>query len=190
MGRTHQKPKRSKSMKQRSSTSDKPKYCRCTPTCRSFIRLRQRKRHYALAPDESAIQSSQSGDYSESESSFDLVKDPDADSMDLGDLEPRNLPSESDLGSNAGKFILQSVLVCAQTEGDSFTGNDGSDLSHDGLSDSDFANDDFEADFTELAYNPDADLDHPQTTEEIMDELEAMLGPENESDLFDIRECW
>jgi hypothetical protein len=67
--------------------------------------------------------------------------------------------------------------------------DDGSQsLSDEECADSDISNEDFKDEFLEHGYDPDEDIDYPKTMDDIIAELEGMMGPEDDIAMYDIRE--
>ena len=168
--------------------SDKPKYCQCTANCRSFIRRAQRKRHYRLVANDADIQPSISGSGDETQAS----RSSDGGSDSDGHLPIRRNISQ-DFKSRASGESSESVNIPhgdAEEEYHADDGDDGSQfLSDDEFVDSDTTSEDFSDEFLEHGYDPDEDIDYPKTMDEIVSELEGMMGPDDENAMFDIREC-
>jgi hypothetical protein len=142
-------------------------YCECKPTCGKNLEWRTRRRHYKLAgrilpPDPVPVVDEDSQAEDESGAS-------DIDGSDLVSAS-----SESDHGMDVE--VTPDREYCASSASPAFESMDLDDVS--------INPDDFEDEW--VTFDAEIDQDAPKLLEQMTRELDDMLCPENEEDLWNI----
>jgi hypothetical protein len=179
---------RSSKSKSRKSESSNPKerrkYCHCSPTCGHFISKRTRRDHYSKIHDPSTIEPSESEYESEPEldgppSPMQLDEplpfrhDSPIDYTDVDALDTDSIPNDD----------LMEVDMPAQmvTYSDLDSESELDDIEH-GLDLDELSDADDWKDFDEVS-----DVEEPLTREEMVRQLEEILGSDEEGALWDRR---
>lgn len=173
--------------------SEHKKHCHCTPECTSFIGRAQRLRHYRIADERNIASSTGDSDSAESFEPADSLHslehslDNTLASYELG-------VDESDAGDedehSGGKVVSVNSAVKGPGHGsewedyhdtsDSEVSDDLEDRRTSGSADS-ISDFEFESFLT-----PDFEIEGSGTAEELVEDLECLLGPQSEAILYDL----
>ena len=173
--------------------NEQKKHCHCTPKCTSFIGRTQRLRHYNVADERYIASSTGDSDSAESSEQADILPSPEHPlDNTLGSYELRVDESDADdedeiFGGEveSANDAIKSLEYGSDSEGahdtsDSEVSDDLVDHHESGSVDS-ISGLEFESFLT-----PDFDIEGSGTTEELIEDLEGLLGPQSEAIMYDL----
>ena len=173
--------------------NEQKKHCHCTPECTSFIGRTQRLRHYNVADERYIASSTGDSDSAESSEQADILPSPEHPlDNTLGSYELRVDESDADDEDEmfGGKVepandAIESPEYGSNSEEDHDTSD--SEVSDDLEDHHDSANWDSISDLEfECFLTPDFDIEGSGTTEELIEDLEGLLGPQSEAIMYDL----
>jgi hypothetical protein len=174
--------------------NEQKKHCHCTPECTSFIGRVQRLRHYRIADERFIASSTGDSDSAESSEPADGLHSPEHP-LDNTLASYKLQDDESDAGDedeNSGREVgsvnnaVESPEYGSEPEdyhdtSDSEVSDDLVDHHDSGSVGSISLGLEFESFLT-----PDFDIEGSRTSEELIEDLEGLLGPQSEATMYDL----